>query len=190
MSYLPIEQREVEGLRLNYRLLWASYRSGQSQQVRKAALEGSEMKLERGKRYKTRDGRVTGPLYEKDSKDCPFGGLVGVLILSWRVNGRYTRGGESAEDLISEYTEEEQPMFKVGDKVRYLVDEDAGDIYVILALHNGQAWLEHEDTNTWVTLVSNLAIVPEPKHLRWSVPKLMTIGWGYNNLVPTRNRKR
>ena len=136
------------------------------------------MKLELNKRYVTRDGRVTGPLHALGAYGYAF--CCPILKFTWMEDGRFRDEGVSNKDLVSEYTKEGQPMFKVGDKVRYLVDESDGDIYVILALHKGQAWIEDEDTSTWVALVSNLAIVPEPKYIRKSVPELMAEGWVFD----------
>jgi len=136
------------------------------------------MKLELNKRYVTRDGRVTGPLHALGAYGYAF--CCPILKFTWMEDGRFRDEGVSNKDLVSEYTKEGQPMFKVGDKVRYLVDESDGDIYVILALHKGQAWIEDEDTSTWVALVSNLAIVPEPKYIRKSIPELMAEGWVFD----------
>ena len=77
-------------------------------------------------------------------------------------------------------------MFKVGDKVRYSEEETQ---YFVVALNGAEAWLKLGD-DSFIAGLDCLTLVPEPKHLRWSVPKPMTIDWKHNNLVPTRNRKR
>jgi len=140
------------------------------------------MKLEPGKRYVTREGEVTGPLYKNDSEGWPFVGRVDGFNLSWRESGRYIRGRESAQDLVSEYTEpnkEEKPMFKVGDKV--YETGHRRDESTILCIHGMEVWVVGRK-RTRLTSLDQLTLVPEPKYIRKSVPELMAEGWAFNSI--------
>lgn len=61
------------------------------------------MKLEVGKRYVRRDGKVTGPLGFRTSIAWPFYDTLNVFA-AWTEDGRCSIGGPSDFDLVAEYT--------------------------------------------------------------------------------------
>ena len=74
------------------------------------------MQLEIGKRYKRRDGKVTGPLIQREigpnDNGC-YTFLCPNTSDSYHITGEYHIGKESPEDLMKEYTEPPPPREKV-----------------------------------------------------------------------------
>lgn len=69
------------------------------------------MKLEEGKRYRTRDGQETSPLEKNFDAFYPFGAEVDGFPYTWTEDGRYFQSATSKHrnDLVEEIEEEEEP---------------------------------------------------------------------------------
>jgi hypothetical protein len=65
------------------------------------------MKLEVGKRYVRRDGKVTGPLKRSDNPTYPF--YCEELKATWEVTGELFPPRSTPADLVAEYVEPQQP---------------------------------------------------------------------------------
>ena len=139
------------------------------------------MRLEIGKRYITRDGKVTGQMeyhtrefrswcttLRLGEDDIPF---------SWEdINGCLFNHHATPYDLVSEYTEKEKPMFKVGDKV---YETGPQNVFTILCIHKNEAWIVGKIKSRLVNL-NQLTLVPEPSYIRKSVSELMAEGWVFD----------
>ena len=151
------------------------------------------MRLEIGKRYITRDGKVTGQMeyhtrefrswcttLRLGEDDIPF---------SWEdINGCMFKHHETPYDLVSEYTEpnkEEKPMFKVGDKVR----DSGGSAYTVLAIYGDRGWIG-DDYDDYLCMLVDLQPASEPKYIRKSVPELMAEGWVFDDVGLTNPNVR
>jgi len=68
--------------------------------------------LEVGKRYVTRNGRVTGPIYEVPMPGCihSFACVIGENTYTYTAHGAFFHGHVSQDDLVKEYIE--QPAAK------------------------------------------------------------------------------
>ncbi|WP_158527096.1 hypothetical protein [Sinorhizobium meliloti] len=127
-----------------------------------AEAQPAALQIQAGKFYRTRDGRKVGPMRKWD--DDSFDVSVGDGRL-WRPDGlRYYRESRGDSDLIAEWVDEpavavadavaatasndnepvaEQPAYKVGDRVRALVDwcdTNVGDILPITTVSECGVW--------------------------------------------------
>lgn len=73
-----------------------------------------KVRLEEGKRYVLRDGRVTGPMHAKEHRTYNWWAGVEGFILSWTDDGKFRAWMDaSAQDVVSEYVEAvEEPQLK------------------------------------------------------------------------------
>jgi hypothetical protein len=63
------------------------------------------MKIEVGRCYVTRDGRVTTPLEKTGGKRYAWAGLADGISCTWRKDGKYWESGDkSTMDLIKEHS--------------------------------------------------------------------------------------
>lgn len=127
--------------------------------------------IEAGKFYRTRDGRKVGPMYRETPNGQYLDQSESITTYGWHNNGTYIHGVTGALDLIAEWVEPvvvspaaptndnappvavtEPRRFKIGDKVRALVDflwVKKGDAYVVAYLDgDGDVWLEQGDNGS------------------------------------------
>ena len=93
------------------------------------------MKLEAGKRYVLRDGRVTEPMqYESARVDLPWFAMVGIEPVRWASDTGewYLCDAKSQYDCITEYVEEAAPVTGLSGTVKEITtDADGSRILVI-----------------------------------------------------------
>lgn len=106
---------------------------GGEERIRRAdqyKLADTPLAVEAGKRYRTRDGRIVGPMVASGGRydaEYPFSvqhDVASSLGKAWRADGTFspTRNTEHAADIVAEFT-----GFKVGDRVRVASDKYGKD---------------------------------------------------------------
>ncbi|HWD14299.1 MAG TPA: hypothetical protein VG519_13195 [Pseudochrobactrum sp.] len=147
------------------------------------------LQIEAGKYYRTRDGRKVGPM-ERVSHNGQFRDTSeAVTGYGWYSNGTYIEGVQGNIDLIAEWVDDpvtentnhnttpvteqreaEPRRFKVGDKVRALIDYcwvKSGTEYIVNSLDSdGDVWLKNVDGKDAYMTDSELELITpvEEKH--------------------------
>lgn len=132
--------------------------------------QGVTLTIEAGKYYRTRDGRKVGPMLKRNIDGQFYDESKSVTSYGWRGNGSYIDGVTGNIDLIAEWvdarTDDNAPpvakqqevelrRFKIGDKVRALVNYKwvkAGTVYIVTYLDDdGDVWLKNDVDQAYMT---------------------------------------